>query len=254
MTATAGADPHTINLRDGIPERDGSEFEYVGSGFLAMGDKATDIVGADSYTLTTEVSGETAQRLITEAEAAGELSFGEGSNLAINKHKTLTNVKIEDGLDSTNHDDVTVFVRVAPDSDVKGSEIAARHGEIQDESNDASSGTGDDQTTDPPTDPSDGITEAVALDQSDNRVYDAAEGRVLAVQRDQIQNSDGSTHVSSSPERSAQSNPNESSVVDTNTSDAVEERRNELLQHAPPGNDPTSNEQRHELGSNLLTR
>ena len=234
MTATAGADDDKINVRDDTPSLENAQLDYAVSGVLAMGDRVADIAaGSDSYVLETQVSGETAKRLVAEAEAARNPSLKEGSNIALNKHKTLRNPRIENGLSPGNHDQVTVFVRVGSDEEINGTAMAARYGENP--TSGSVSDTGDSAATSadgsPTVDAADGISEAVTVDQADNRVTQAASGRVLAAQNDQL--GDGDTHTSGTTGPSEDPSQQDSGVDTTESSQSVQERRRDVLQNDP---------------------
>ncbi|RNJ25616.1 PKD domain-containing protein [Halosegnis longus] len=235
ITATAGADDDKISVRDDTPSLENAQLNYAVSGVLAMGDRVADIAtGSDSYVLETQVSGATAKQLVAEAKAARNPSLKEGSNIALNKHKTLRNPRIEDGLSPGNHDQVTVFVRVGSDEEINGTAMAARYGENPNTSEPSGVGEGtatpaDD--TNPTVDAADGITEAVTTDQADNRVIEAAGGRVSAVQNDQI--SDTDSLVSETTAQSDESTQQDSGTNDTQPSQSVQNRRNDVLQNSP---------------------
>jgi len=193
-------------------------------------------VAPDSYTIKTEVSRSEAQSAISEAKQATDQDFGKGSQIALNKHKSLRNGKIEDGLDSETGDTVTMIIKVGPHEDVDGQEIAEENGEIQqsqidsepDSSNEPSIGTTDSTTTTPQR----GASEAVTSDQTRQADYTAARGTVRAIRADQqagYDSSDQSLGDSSPETQSSQSG----STSDTEGNASAEDGSDELSDNSP---------------------
>ncbi|KAB7516810.1 PKD domain-containing protein [Halosegnis rubeus] len=205
-----------------------NEISYLGSAAAAAVDKVRDTVAPDSYTITREVSRSEARFLESEAEQSSGSSFAGGSQIALNRHKSLNNPEIEQGIDSGPQTTVTVVIKVGPHGDINGTAIAARNGEIQDSQSDADGG----QTvgsTEPTVTPSDGTTNAVSRDQADNRVYDAARGHVEAVQSEQITNSGAGTQISESTPDTDSSTEQTEAARDDKDDQSVQNRLDAVL-------------------------
>ena len=234
MTIQIGDNQHekysqeTVAMRE-LPESSNAAASYLGAGIMAAVDKAKDTVAPDSYTIKREMSRSEAQFAISEAKQATNQGFGKGSQIALNKHKSLRNGKVEDGLDSDTGDTVTMIIKVGPHEDIDGQEIAEENGEIQqsqsdsrpDSSNEPSTGA-----TDSTTDVQRGVSEAVASDQTRQTDYTAARGTVRAIRADQRaghRNADQSLRGSSPETQSSQSGSTSSTEENTSAEDGSDE-------------------------------
>jgi len=227
MTIQIGDNQHerysqdTVAMRE-MPESGDASASYLGAGIMAAADKAKDTVAPDSYTIKMEMSRSEARSAISEAKQATDQGFGKGSQIALNKHKSLRNGKIEDGLDSDTGDTVTVIIKVGPHDDIDGQEIAEENGEIQETQSGSELGSSDEPstgTTDSTTTAQKGVSEAVASGQTRQTDYTARRGTVMAVREDQQAshgNSDQSLGDSSSETQSSQGGS--TSSTDENTS------------------------------------